>query len=339
MKGLTRAERRHRLLPWLLLAVLLLAVAACRPQGPPPAPPVAMVNGEAISREAFVRQMAQEMALAKVETSLKAAEREAVKEEILQQMIEVRLQLQRARELGLVVSSAELERRVADIRREYSDEEFSSLFGKGKIGYDDWKEELRQRILLEKLISVEVSDRIAVSDEEAAKFYSSNRRQYLTEGRVRAAQIVVRDKEQAEEILKRLKKGEEFDKVARDVSIGPEAMQGGDLGFFERGVMPEAIDRIVFSQQVGTVSRVVQSPYGYHIIKLLAREAPGGRTFAEARERVKADLHKLKEEDAYGQWVEGLKAKADIRITRPLPDAPAFQPEAKSAGPPAKTGT
>jgi parvulin-like peptidyl-prolyl isomerase len=317
----------------------ILLLMACRPQEPPPLPPVATVNGEVISQAEFLQRMARETILTRGEAPLQEAERESVREEILQQMIEERIILQRARELGLAVSGAELERRVADIRREYNDEGFSELFGMAKVGYEEWKDELRRRILLEKITMLDVHGHITVGDDEAERFYNANRKLYLTEGRVRAAQIVVRDKVQADEILKRLKKGEEFDRVARDVSIGPEAIQGGDLGFFERGVMPEAIDRIVRTQQVGTVSRVIQSPYGFHIIKLLAREAPGGRTFAEARDRVVADLRKLKEEEAYAQWIERLKAKANIQINRPLPpEAPSGLIEARPAEPPAKNG-
>ena len=118
--------------------------------------------------------------------------------------------------------------------------------------------------------------------------------------------------------------------MAREVSIGPEAVRGGDLGFFERGVMPEAIDRMVFSLPVGAVSRVVQSPYGFHIFKILGQEGAGGRKFADVKEKVIADLKKQREAGAYKIWIEGLKAKAAIRINRPLPGGPLpVQPETK----------
>ena len=93
--------------------------------------------------------------------------------------------------------------------------------------------------------------KISVTDAEAEAYFKANRTRYTAGRRVHAAQIVVREREQAEAILKRLKMGEDFDKVAREASIGPEAARGGDLGFFERGVMPEEIDRIVFSLPVG----------------------------------------------------------------------------------------
>jgi parvulin-like peptidyl-prolyl isomerase len=86
--------------------------------------------------------------------------------------------------------------------------------------------------------------------------------------------------------------------------------------------MPEEIDRMVFSLPVGKVSDVVQSPYGFHIFKVLAKEEGGGRKLADAREQVIADLRKIKEAEAYERWIEGLKEKAEISVNRPLPDGP-----------------
>ena len=128
--------------------------------------------------------------------------------------------------------------------------------------------------------------------------------------------------------------------MAQEVSIGPEAERGGDLGFFERGMMPEAIDRVVFSLPVGKMSEVVKSPYGFHIIKVLARQEKGRGHFAEAKEKVSADLRKLKEAQAYERWIGGLKARAVIQINRPLPDGtPAEQTMRKSEKSGAGSGT
>ena len=189
-----------------------------------------------------------------------------------------------------------------------------------KIDHAAWKQALRQRMLLEKVIALDVNAKISVTDAEAETYFKANRTRYAAERRVHAAQIVVREREQAEAILKRLKMGEDFDKVAREASIGPEAARGGDLGFFERGVMPEEIDRVVFSLPVGRVSTVVQSPYGFHIFKVLGKDEGGDRTFAQAKELVIADLRKRKETEAFERWTEALRAKAAIVINRPLPD-------------------
>ena len=308
----------------LLLMVMFSFLSACGgekpPSSPPPPPEVAMVNGEAINLPEFEKSLAAETALAKRETPLKEEETESLKEAVLDNLIREKIMLQRAREISLAVSEVELAARIEEIRKDYNGDQFGELFGAGGIDYIVWKEALRTRMLLEKLIALDVNAKIQVTDDEAERYYIANRKAFATDRRVRVAQIVVPDRGRAEAILKRLKAGEDFDKVAREVSIGPEAARGGDLGFFERGVMPEAIDRMVFALPVGKLSRVAQSPYGFHIFKVLGQEGAGGRKFADVKEKVIADLRKQREAGVYEIWIEGLKAKAVIRINRPLPD-------------------
>lgn len=315
------------------IAVIILIMAACRDQASPvPGPPVATVNGEQIGREEFENKLAEEAALTKGEAPLKPEQIASLKEEVLNQLIEERLMLQRARELSLTVGNAELEAQIGEIKKDYNKDGFDALFGNSGISYSAWRQALQKRMLLEKVIAHDVNAKIQVTDGDAELYFKANRKAYHSERRVHAAQIVVRDKDRAEEILKRLKTGEDFGTVARAVSIGPEAERGGDLGFFEKGMMPEKIDRVVFSLPVGEMSGVVKSPYGFHIIKVLDRQERGGRKYAEAKERVSADLRKLKEAEAYERWIEGLKAKAVIRINRPLGTLPE-QAERKSEKP------
>jgi parvulin-like peptidyl-prolyl isomerase len=305
-----------------MLAVLVVLLGACggkEKQAPPASPPVAVVNGMAILPAEFEKALAEEMALTRGETPLTAEELEELKEAVLETLVRERLLLKRARDLALDVDGAELAARIDEIKRDYGPEPFAALFGAGRIDYDAWQEALRRRVLFEKLVARDVNDGIRVSDEEAQKHFNANRRSYAVEKRVRLAQIVLPDQTRAEGVLKRLKAGEDFDKVAREVSIGPEAARGGDLGFVEPEALPEAIDRVVFSMPAGRVSQVVQSPYGFHIFKVLAREGAAGRTFSGVKERVVADLRKMKEAEAYRNWIDGLRARAEININLPLP--------------------
>jgi parvulin-like peptidyl-prolyl isomerase len=305
------------------VAVLVFLLAACGEKEAHREPArivVALVNNQPLGLPEFKEKLAEQMRLIQGGTFLKPEDLERLKEAALNRLIEETLMLQRAAELSLAVGDGELAARIEALKGAYDDEEFDALFQEGPIGLSHWKEALRRRLLIEKVIEQDVNARIVVSQDEARRHYEARRKAYQTPRRVRAAQIVVRDRDRAEEILKRLMAGEDFGKVAREASIGPEAAQGGDLGFFERGRMPEAIDRVVFSLPAGRFSGVVQSPYGYHIFKLLAREDAGGKTFAEVSERVVADLRRLKEVEAYEHWVDGLKSRAIIEVARPLPD-------------------
>jgi parvulin-like peptidyl-prolyl isomerase len=345
-KGLETERRmspRHEQGRWegLLMVMILLGVlAACRDkEAPPPVEQsVATVNGERIGVQEFVKRLAEAATLVKSEKPLTVEQTTSLKEEVLDRLIEERLILQRARELMLTITEEDVEARIGGIKQDYSDDSFSALFGADKVSYPAWRSALKKRMLLEKVIALDVNAKITVTDKDAELYFKANRKLYASERRIHAAQIVVRDRERAEVILKRLKAGEDFDKVAREVSIGPEAARGGDLGSFERGVMPEAIDRIVFSLPVGKASGVVQSPYGFHIFKVLGKEESGGQNFAQVKERVIADLRTLKDAEAFSHWSDGLRAKAAILVNRPLPDAPASAGKMADSGQQSMTG-
>jgi len=221
-------------------------------------------------------------------------------------------------ELTLFISDAELERKIDEIRASYSGKGFEKMVALQKVNYSLWKEELRKRMLLEKLIASEVNAHITVKENEARKYYRDHKRMYRCEMRVHVSQIVVRERDKAEMLLNMLKSGEDFGKVAREESIGPEAAQGGDLGFVGQGIMPEEIDAAIFSQPPGQISPVIKSFYGYHIFKIIERSDGTKITWSDMKARVTDDLRKQREEKAYAQWLEALRSKAAITIDREL---------------------
>ena len=323
-----RGIRERGVLPALLWGLVLLSlISGCggKEQDPEQYPPVATVNGEAISREVFLEKLGRELALFPNTGRPAGQEREDFKKEVLAGLIEERLIIQRARAMRLAVEKAELEAQIAEISKDYNPEEFKALFGEHGFDYQSWRESLRVRLLLDKVIAADVNTRIVVDDAEAEQRYLANPKAYVSgEERLRVQQIVVRERKEAENVLKRLNAGEDFGKIAREVSIGPEGRRDGDLGWTERGVMPGGIDRVIFSLDGGELSRVVESPYGFHIFKILDREKKGERTFADAevRTRVIADLRKQKEDEAYRRWIEDLSGMAVTEIRLPLPDLP-----------------
>jgi len=129
---------------------------------------------------------------------------------------------------------------------------------------------------------------------------------------VRVSQIVVRDPAKAKEAEARLNAGEDFAKVATQMSIAPEAINGGDLGFITRQIMPEPLDETIFKLPVNKISSIVQSPYGLHIFKVLEIQSAKVRNFADMKEEVIAEIRAQKADAAFTTWLEALKMKAVI---------------------------
>lgn len=274
---------------------------------------VATVNGEKIFLDDYQKRLDEGAALYTRKGLVDESQNlKRLEEEILDTMITEKIIDQRAGELGISVSNDELENRIVEIRSEYGDNFFDLLISLN-VRYEDWKETVRRDMTFRKLIAADVSAGIRVSEDEAEDYYNDARDRYRTEASVHLAQIVVRDAELAEEIKTRLDAGQDFGLLAAELSIGPEATQGGDLGFITRGIMPEPLDDTIFSLSQGRISDVVQTTYGYHIVRILEIQPAKNRTFAEAKNEVTAEIRAKKEEAAYMLWLEGLKMKAVIK--------------------------
>ena len=141
-----------------------------------------------------------------------------------------------------------------------------------------------------------IAETVKVDEAELLGFYERHKSDYLVpEGR-RASHILIatedpsdqavldKARETAEAALKRIRDGEDFAQVAKELSQDPgSAQSGGDLGFFEKGVMDPAFEKVAFELEKGAVSDLVQSSFGFHIIKLTDIRAPKGKSFEQAR--------------------------------------------------------
>lgn len=274
-------------------------------------PYVATVNGSRIYLEDYQRQLDKKMSMMTEDFINQPDYMKRFEDEVLDGIITESIMDLRAKELNISVSDKELDDKIEEIKKDYG-EDFTSLFAQGNIKYEDWKESFRKEMLIQKLVGIDVNSKIKISDNEAEDYFDEHRDIYKSDARVRVAQIVVHDLEKAREALKRLAAGEDFAAVAAGLSIGPEAKRGGDLGFITRWIMPEPLDKTIFSMSVNKTSPIVKSSYGFHIFKILENQPASTKSFAEAKEDVMADLRLQKEEEAFAVWLTELKKKAKV---------------------------
>jgi parvulin-like peptidyl-prolyl isomerase len=232
-------------------------------------------------------------------------------EEILNSMITEKIMFQRAQELNITISDAELDTRIKEIKEDYG-ESFSEMLLRENIKYELWKEDVRKEMLLQKLVAIDVNARIKISEDETKDYFKKYRKNYNAEPRVRVSQIVVRNLATAKKVEARLKSGEDFARVAQEVSIGPEASRGGDLGFITGKIMPEPLDKTIFNLPLNKISPIIKSPYGFHIVKVLERRKDKVGNFKDVRDEVMADIQLHKEDAAFAGWLEGLQKRAIV---------------------------
>ncbi len=232
---------------------------------------------------------------------------------ILDRIIDRELMLQEVARLDLWPSDGEIDAETGRLRGSLTDREFEAVLSEAGLGPEEWRDRVARDLAVEKLQQKEVYGKVEITAGEIEEYLGGHRNTWELPEEVRASQILVRTREEAEEASKRIRKGEEFAEVAREVSLSPDAEEGGDLGYFARGQMPQEFDAVVFSLPEGKVSPVVETTYGHHLFLVTDRREARPRSDGEIAEDVRRRLLSEKREVAFSQWLDSLRKKAVIR--------------------------
>lgn len=303
----------HRLPILFLLSLCLLAPAGgCGSEAVVAnPPPLIQINDQVISKAAFLAEF--ERSLQK-DQPLTAIEREELQRSFLVQMIDRELIHGEARRLNIALSAEEVEAALQSYRLDYPGSSFEVMLQERGLTLDSWREELKESLIMEKLLEQTVYAGVAVAEEEIAAYYEANRDQFDRPAQVRARQIVVADEAQGQEILGLLRQGRSFAEVAAEYSLSPDAQQGGNLGFFGRGEMPPEFDAIVFDLPVNRLSDLVKSEYGYHIFLVEEKRKAARLSKQDAAAEIRAILESNKKEELYFDWLQDMRARAVIVV-------------------------
>jgi peptidyl-prolyl cis-trans isomerase C len=322
--------------PWVgLLALGLLS--ACARGGPPALDPsvVAVVNQESIPVVEFERELALAYELPEGGLAPAPDQLQALKQTVLQGLIDRQLLLQDARAKGITVRPEAVQGAMARLKAEYQDARFQEALAQGRLTEAEFQQKTLNRLTVEKLVDEVVYQRVAVTEDELQRYLDAHAAEFQEPEEVHAQQIVVKDVEDARRLREELSRGKKFGDLARAHSLSADARLGGDLGWFPRGVMPPEFDKVAFSLQPGQISDVVTSEYGFHLFKVLDRRPARKKDLAQVRREVERRLLRDKQEKAQADYVRSLREHASIRINQaaldkvssPRPASPARQPE------------
>jgi len=308
----------------LSCALAAAALLACGRFGEKPAKgkegprPVAVVNGEPITREAVQRELIH----ARAAGGEGEAPDAALRRRLVDDLVDRTLLLQQARTRSIAVGQDQVERAFLRLRAEYPGTHFDDLLAEERMSEAELKAGLKDQLTVEKLFFDEVFPRVTVSDSDVERFYTEHAEEFEQPEQVHAFQIVVKTKEEAQKAREQLKRRpQDFADTARRTSIAPEGRQGGDLGWFGRGSgMPEVFD-LCFKLPLNTLSEVTPSPYGFHLFKVVGRRPPARRPFAEARGAIAERLLREKRAASQEEYLATLRSHAHIEIDRAALDS------------------
>ncbi|SDW70044.1 peptidylprolyl isomerase [Paenibacillus sp. CF384] len=231
----------------------------------------------------------------------------------LDNLIQDELIKQAANKKGIVISDADVDAEIEKIKKRFpSEAEFESALQQAGMTLDDLKKQTPMQLRIRKLVEPSVK----VTDEQVKQFFTQNKAEFDEPEQVKASHILVATKAEADEILKQLKAGADFAKLAKEKStdVG-SGSSGGDLGYFGKGDMVPEFETAAFALKVGELSGPVKSEYGYHIIKLTDHKAAKVATFDEKKAEIREQLISQKVAELSPGLLEELKAKAQITNT------------------------
>lgn len=317
-------------------ATLTMSFAACD-RGPPP-PPVVAEIGEDLVRltelEAELDRVRKEAGAGHV--AVDAADQDALRKAVLEQLIDRRLLLAEAIRRGLSVDDRELEeairRRIAarepghdevDDRQSAAepgvvqavDRDSQRLSYRSGISSTADRERLRNQLLVDRLLLTEVVSRVALGPDDAREWYDAHPEEFELDEQVRCQQILVPEKETAEALRKEISRGAGFSDLAREHSTTPDARDGGDLGFFPRGTMPQVIEDNCFELRQNQLSEVIESPYGgFHLFRRTGHRPASALAFEEVKEAIELRLTRESVARAQAAYLERLRTAAGIVV-------------------------
>jgi peptidyl-prolyl cis-trans isomerase SurA len=304
-----------------LAALILFGGAGCKQQKQTSPNVWAMVNGQEIKRDDVDKYYRTRVSPEGQEPSQEEAL--SLKLNVLDELINNEILLERAKKLNLEASDGEVEDKFTELKSPYTEDEFQRQLKDRGVSADDLKRDLRRQLSIQKLLNREVVAKISITDQDVADFYNSNKAQFnVAEPQYRIAQIVVTPRKEPQVrnrknddatneaeaqrkvkmLMDRLNSGADFAQLAMDYSEDMNTTTtGGDLGYVPESALNQsdpALKKMVVGMKPGQVSPVLQVKDGYRILKLVTRESPGQRGIADpqVQQTIRDTLRNRKEQ-------------------------------------------
>ena len=310
----------------MVLTLILGSALAWAAEKKAPADKVAVVNGVTISKDTYDRELDFFVRRAAPGgQQIPDVQMAQMKSEVLESLIDRELLFQESKKKGIQVKSDAVSDQLQKIQQRYPNkEEFQKLLSNMGLTESDVQAQIERGMAIQKLIDKEVTEKIKVSDEETKAFYDKNPQLFQQPEQIKASHILIKVQADApadqkaearkkiEDVQQKVKKGEDFATLAKTYSEGPSGPKGGDLGYFRRGQMVKPFEEVAFSLKPDETSEIVETQFGYHLIKVNDKKPAKKMTYAEVKDRLNEHLKKQKTDSEASAYIETLRKDAKI---------------------------
>src|SRR5579875_1532889 len=306
---------------------------------------VARINDSIITRDDLRKAREQLYAEAHQQTDQIAAEQDAKEHEkdLLRDLIDQQLLLQKAQDLG-ISADTELVKRLDDLRKQMHADSMEDLEKAAQaqgISFEDFKQNMKNNILTQKVISQEVGGHITVSNQEIQQYYNQHKTEMERPEQVRLSEILIstqspdavktangqtalpempspdvvaKAQAKANQIYEMLQKGGNFADLAKQYSDGPTSALGGDLEYFKRGTLSKELEDKVFKLQAGQYTEPIRTNQGFVILKVTEHQTGGVPPLKDVEQQIEQQIYVTKMQPALRDYLTKLREEAYIDI-------------------------
>ena len=308
------------------LALILVSAVGFAADKKAPGDMVAVVNGTIITQGEFDRVMDYELRrAAQSGQQIPDAQMPKIENSILDSLIVGELLFQESKKKGIQVKPETVTEQLTIVKKRFpSEAEFKKALEENKMTESKIKADIKRDMAIQQLLDKEVDQKVQITDEEGKTFYDTNPQLFQQPERVKASHILIKVNEGAteekkvearkkiKEVQEKVQKGEDFAELAKTYSEGPSASRGGDLGLFGRGQMVKPFEDAAFSLKPNETSDIVETKFGYHLIKVVDKQPAKKIAYADVKDRINKHLKDQKLRTDRQLYFDRLKKDAKI---------------------------
>ncbi len=242
------------------------------------------------------------------------------KKRAIEQLIDGYLLLNSAKNSKIDISDDDIEHEVVELKLKFeSEDDFNNMLIDKEIEIKTIKERIKNNLLITKYVKINFPADSEIPIEKLREIYKENINSFKTQEMVKASHILINGTGEesllrADELYKRIKTKDDFDKIAAECSDCPSNCQCGDLGYFPKGKMVKDFEDVAFNLKQHEFSKPVKTKFGYHIIMNTGRKESVIADFNEVKDALKDRLKRIDSELKLIKHLKGLRSKADIVI-------------------------
>ncbi|HEX8949506.1 MAG TPA: peptidylprolyl isomerase [Dissulfurispiraceae bacterium] len=289
---------------------------------------VAVVNGAPVERGEFEGEvLVIQRALLGFGKPLSCSQVSAVRKDVLERMIRMELLFQESRKAGIKPDEDAVNKEIEALKQQFPGEaEYKNELKRRNISEEILRSRLEKSSAIRKYVEQQFAAKVSVADNDMVAYYENRLDLFKQPLQVRVSHILIQTdpkwdaarkqeaRRKAEQILKGLKKGQDFAALAREQSDGPTRTSGGDLGYVRAGQLDKEIESVVFGLRPGETSGIVETSYGFNLFKVLEKKPETILSYDSVKERIRQLLAQEKAKQEADLYAKNLREKASVEI-------------------------